>query len=87
MANKKSAKKRAIQAIVRRERNRTRRSTMRSAIRKLRSAVAEGNAQVAKELLPETISIVNVTAQKGVIHRNAAARTTARLTRAVNALG
>lgn len=86
MANTKSAEKRARQSLVRRERNRIQRATMRTAVKKLRQAVESGDTQRAKELLPETISIVNRTAQKGVIHDNAAARTTSRLTRAVNAL-
>ena len=86
MANKKSAEKRARQAIIRRERNRTQRATMRTAVKKLRQVVAEGDSKVAQELLPKTVGIVNTTAQKGVIHRNAAARTTSRLTRAVHAL-
>ena len=86
MANKKSAEKRARQAIIRRERNRTQRSTMRTAVKNLRQVVAEGDSKAAQELLPQTVGIVNATAQKGVIHRNAAARTTSRLTRAVNAL-
>ena len=53
----------------------------------LRAAIDEGNAELAKSLLTETISTVDATAQKGVIHRNAAARTKSRLTRAVNAMG
>lgn len=56
---------------------------MRTAIKQLRQAVDQGNRQQASELLPQIISIVASTAQKGVIHRNAAARTTSRLTHAV----
>ena len=87
MANKKSAEKRNRQDIKRRARNRTHRTRLRGAIKELRVAVAEGDAQKAGEMLPGTLSIVDATAQKGVIHRNAAARTKSRLTRAVNGLG
>lgn len=86
MANTKSAQKRVRQAPKRRERNRTHRSTMRTAVKKLRRAVADGDAELARELLPSTLGIVDATAQKGVIHANTAARTKSRLARAVGAL-
>ena len=87
MANHKSALKRMRQSIKRGESNRSFRTRMRSAVKKLRAAIEEGNADLAKSLLTETLSTVDATAQKGVIHRNAAARTKSRLTRAVNAMG
>ena len=59
--------------------NRAARSRMRTAVKKLRAAVATGDATAAEELLPATIKIVDSTAQKGVIHRNTAARTKSRL--------
>ncbi len=87
MANHKSALKRMRQSLKRREHNRSFRTRMRTAVKKLRAAIDEGNADLAKSLLSETLSTVDATAQKGVIHRNAAARTKSRLTRAVNAMG
>lgn len=87
MANNKSTKKRIRQALERRDRNRNVRTRMRSAVKKLRTAVSEGNGDEARQLLPSTLALVDTTAQKGVIHGNAAARTKSRLTRAVNALG
>ncbi len=86
MANTKSAKKRIRQALKQRARNRAQRSTLRTAVKNLRTAVADGNAELARELLPRTLSIVDTTAQKGVIHANAAARTKSRLARAVGGL-
>lgn len=86
MANHKSAQKRMRQDLVRRDRNRSARTAMRTAIKKLRSAIEEGNADEAKGLLASTLGMVDATAKKGVIHRNTAARTKSRLTRAVNAL-
>ncbi|MEM1181108.1 MAG: 30S ribosomal protein S20 [Acidobacteriota bacterium] len=86
MANHKSAIKRMRQSEIRRQRNRSHQSRMRTAIKKLRAAIAEGHADSARELLGSTLSLVDHTAQKGVIHRNAAARTKSRLTRAVNGL-
>ena len=86
MANTKSADKRARQALKRRDRNRDHVSTMRTAVKRLRKAVASGDAKAAQDLLGNTVKVVDSTAQKGVIHRNAAARTKSRLTKAVNAL-
>lgn len=87
MANIKSAEKRHRQNLERRERNRGRRSHMRTAVKRLRQAIDEGNAEQARTLLTPTLSEIDATAQKGVIHANAAARYKSRLTRAVAGLG
>jgi len=86
MANTKSAEKRNRQSEERRVRNRAQRSRLRTAIKKLRTAVASGDAALAQELLPGTLSIIDKTAQKGVIHDNAAARTKSRLAHQVASL-
>ncbi len=83
MANSKSAKKRAAKSALQREKNRAARSTMRTAVKKVRKAVGRGDLQAAEALLPAAISVVDRTAQKGVVHRNTAARTKSRLTAAV----
>lgn len=86
MANNQSTEKRIRQDSVRRERNRSARSEMRKSIKQVREAVAAGDADKAKELLPDTLSIVDSSARKKIIHRNQAARTKSRLTRAVTGL-
>lgn len=86
MANHPSAEKRIRQNEKRRDRNRSARSRLRTAVRKLRSEVEAGNKEGAEELLQPTLSLIDSTAQKKIIHRNAAARTKSRLTRAVNGL-
>ena len=83
MANIKSAEKRIEISAKQRARNRAQRSQMRSAVREVRQAVTDGDQAKAQQLLPDTVSLVDVTARKGVIHQNAAARTKSRLTRAV----
>ncbi len=83
MANIKSAQKRIEQTAKERARNRAQRSRMRGAVREVRQAVAEGDQAKAQELLPDTLSLVDVTARKKVIHPNAAGRTKSRLARAV----
>ena len=86
MANKKSAEKRNRQSIKARDRNRAHRTRLRSNVKSLRQAVAAGDAETAQSLLPGTLAILDTTAQKGIIHHNAANRTKSRLTRAVNGL-
>ncbi len=87
MANNKSAEKRDRQSLVRRERNRMVRSNLRTAIKKLRSALTAADAKAAAELLPGTLKVIDVTARKQVIARNTAARYKSRLTKAVALLG
>ena len=83
MANSPSAKKRIRKTATQQARNRSMRSNLRTAVKALRQAVESSDAETARELLPKTLSIVDSTARKGGIHRNAAARTKSRLTRAV----
>ncbi len=87
MANTKSAEKRNRQNINARERNRAHRSTLRTAIKKLRTAVASGDAAQAQKILPETLGVIDKTAQKKVIHANTASRYKSRLAQKVAALG
>jgi len=85
MANIKSAEKRHRQSVERRDRNRAVRSTVRSVVKKVRSAVEEGNGAAASQALPEALRILDTSVKKGVVHANTAARTKSRLTRAVAA--
>lgn len=55
-------------------------------IKKLRQAMDENNADEAKKLMPDTISLVDVMVKKGVIHENAGSRYKSRLTRRLAAL-
>lgn len=86
MPNHKSAEKRDRQNERRNAVNSSSRTRLRSQIKKLRSALSGGNAQEAQALLSETVSVIDKAVQKGVLHRNAAARHKARLTVRVNAL-
>jgi small subunit ribosomal protein S20 len=84
MPNHKSAEKRVRQNEKRRDVNRNNRGRLRTSIRKLRAALTSGEAGAVQELLPATISTIDKAVQKGVIHRNAAARYKSRLTTRVN---
>ena len=86
MANHKSAEKRNRQAERRNEANRRNRSRLRTEIRKLRDAIEAGNQAEAKTLLGATVSLIDKSIQKGIIHQNAAARYKSRLTSSVNGM-
>ena len=87
MPNHKSAEKRVRQNEKRREVNRGNRGRLRTSIKKLRTALAAGDAGALSEQLPETISTIDKAVQKGVLHRNAAARYKSRLTVHANEAG
>jgi small subunit ribosomal protein S20 len=55
-------------------------------VKKLRAAIAKGDAAAAKALLSETIGQIDKAAKKGILHDNAAARYKSRLSRRINAL-
>jgi small subunit ribosomal protein S20 len=84
MPNHKSAEKRVRQNEKRRDNNRDNRGRLRTSIKKLRAALTTGDANTIQELLPATISTIDKAVQKGVLHRNAAARYKSRLTTRVN---
>jgi small subunit ribosomal protein S20 len=84
MPNHKSAEKRVRQNEKRRDVNRNNRGRLRTSIKKLRAALTTGDATSVQELLPATISTIDKAVQKGVLHRNAAARYKSRLTARVN---
>lgn len=85
MPHKKSAKKRLRQNLKRRERNVSAKHRMKTAIKYVKEALNSGaDPEKINELLRNAVSIINKTAQKGIIHDNKAARLTSRLTRKVN---
>jgi len=86
MANTRSAKKMVRKIATRTERNRARRSRMRSQVRKVEEAISAGDqaaAQLAlKDAQPEIMRCVT----RGVMHKNTASRKISRLSRRVNAM-
>jgi small subunit ribosomal protein S20 len=83
MANHKSAVKRTRQNIKRRAINKGHRTRLRNQIKKLRTAMQNGEQETAQGLLIPTLSLLDRSVQKGVLHDRAAARTKSRLTRLV----
>ena len=87
MPNHKSAEKRVRQSEKRRAINRSHRTKVRTYIKKLRSALDSGVKQDIDRVLPEAISVIDKSVQKGVLHANAAARYKSRLTVKANQAG
>ena len=86
MPNHKSAEKRVRQTVKRNEVNTRNRSKLRTQIKKLRTALASGDKNQSQELLVPTISLIDKSVNKGILHRNTAARYKSRLTSHVNDL-
>ena len=68
----------------RKEINRSNRSKLRTSIKKLRTAVAASDKPASTELLYPTVSLIDKAVNKGVLHKNTAARYKSRLTKHVN---
>ncbi len=86
MANIKSAAKRARQTERRRQHNVALRSRMRTAIKKVVKAVATGDAEAAGQSYREAVPLIDSMVNKGLVHRNKAARHKSRLNRAIRGL-
>ncbi|MFA5899028.1 MAG: 30S ribosomal protein S20 [Hyphomicrobium sp.] len=86
MANTKSAKKAARQAIRRTEVNKARTTRARTAVRSVEEAIASGKKDDAAKALREASPILARTAQKGVLHKKTASRKVSRLSARVKAM-
>ena len=87
MANHASAAKRARQRIKRTARNRLLLGALRSTLKRARTALTQGDSSAAQSVVGAAARAAAQAASKGVIHRNAAARLSSRLQRALNKLG
>ena len=86
MAHSLSAKKRVRQNDKRRARNRHRKTVVRDEIKTYNAAITAGDINKAEAELKKVVVILDKTAAKRTIHKNAAARKRSRLTRKLNAL-
>ena len=86
MASHASAVKKQRRDDRRRLHNRGLRSRYRTQVKKMRQLLEAGDAEGARKLLTETLSIVDRTVKLGVIHGNTGSRTKSRLTLALNRL-
>ena len=86
MANSKQAAKRARQNQKRRLHNMAMRSKVRTYIKKVTAAIGEGNQEAAASAFREAQPVIDSMANKGILHKNKAARHKARLLRAIQAI-
>ena len=86
MANSPQAKKRARQGESRRRHNASFRSMVRTYIKKVDTAIASGDHATATEAYSNAVPVIDRMADKGIIHKNKAARHKSRLNSAVKAL-
>jgi small subunit ribosomal protein S20 len=86
MANTVQARKRARQAEKSRRHNTALHSSLRSAVRKVRKAIAAGDKADAQRLFQEATSVIDRIADKRVVHKNKAARDKSRLAARIRAL-
>lgn len=86
MANIKSARKRARQALVRRDHNMSLRTAVRTAIKNVKKAIAGGNKGAAEKVMHDSQRVIDRVVAKGVLHRNAGDRHKSRLAHALKNL-
>jgi small subunit ribosomal protein S20 len=86
MANHVSSLKRARQTGTKTAVNRANKTKLRSTLRTLREAIAAGDKKTIAATFSETVSILDKSVQKGVLHKNTASRYKARLNARVKTL-
>ncbi len=86
MANSPQAKKRARQAAKSRTRNASQRSMVRTYIKKVVAAIASGDKAAASEAYTQMVPVLDRMTDKGIFHKNKAARYKSRLNAQIKAL-
>jgi small subunit ribosomal protein S20 len=87
MANTKSARKAARQIARRTVINKSRRTRVRSAVRRVEEAISAGDRAAALAAMADAEPAIIRAAQKGIVHRNAASRKVSRLAKSIAKLG
>jgi small subunit ribosomal protein S20 len=86
MANIKSAKKRILVTKTKTAQNRIIKSALKTAIKKFEAAAATSNTEEANTLFVKVTKALDMAAQKGVVHKNMAARKKSRLAAKLKAI-
>jgi small subunit ribosomal protein S20 len=86
MANTAQARKRARQSEKARMHNASLRSSLRTAIKKVRKAIEAGDKAAAQKVFQESSSVIDRIADKKIVHKNKAARDKSRLSAAIKAM-
>jgi small subunit ribosomal protein S20 len=83
VANLTQSRKRVRQATKNRQRNMSLRSAVRTAIKKVIKAIESGNQQSAQQAFTTAQPLIDSCVNKGILHKNKAARTKSRLNSAI----
>ena len=86
MANTAQARKRARQAEATRMRNASQKSALRTAVKKVKKAIATGDKAVAAKTMLESQSVMDKIADKKIVHKNMVSRSKSSLSSAITAL-
>lgn len=86
MANSAQARKRTRQNTKRRQHNASQRSMVRTYIKRVNSAIEAKSYELATEAYNKAVPVIDRMADKGIIHKNKAARHKSRLNAAIKAL-
>ena len=86
LANIKSAKKRILVSRKRADRNKSVRSRIKTAVKKVDAAIEAGDKAAATDALRAAVSELDKATKKGIYHKNTTARKVSRMTKAVNAM-
>ena len=86
MANSAQARKRARQAVEQRDHNMSQRSTLRTAVKKVRKAIEAGDKAAAQIVFQASMSVIDRIADKKIVHKNKASRNKSRLSSAIKAM-
>ncbi|MCL2297190.1 MAG: 30S ribosomal protein S20 [Proteobacteria bacterium] len=86
MANSAQARKRARQAVATHQHNASLKSALRTAIKKVKKAIAGGDKTVAAKQYQESQAIIDRIADKKAVHKNLASRTKSRLSQAIKGM-
>ena len=86
MANIKSAKKRILVNQTKYERNKSVKSAVKTAVKKVEAAVEANDKATANEALIAATKLIEMAGSKGIFHKNNVARKVSRLTKLVNTI-
>ena len=86
MANSAQARKRARQNVNQRNHNMSMRSQLRTAVKHVRKAIVSADKPAAQAAFQASVAMIDSIADKGIIHKNKAARHKSRLSAAIKAI-
>ena len=86
MANSAQARKRVRQAVKQRVHNSGLRSTLRTAVKRVQKAIVAGDKAAAQSVFQESVAVIDLIADKRIIHKNKASRQKSRLSARIKAL-